>query len=203
MNRFKLHSAGVNVNSALARLGNDKAMYEGLLRDFIRDDHFVKLCEAVAAKDVNEAFSTMDVYLKKRFDLIPNLVSTVKGYAKHEAETLEKVIAARNAGGRTSIDEQVEDEAQISGALRQIFALSESYPELKANTNFQELQGQLSKIEEDIANARKYYNAVVKNFNTKCETIPSNIIAAICHFKKMPMFTVDDATERKNVKVEF
>ncbi|MCQ2592619.1 MAG: LemA family protein [Treponema sp.] len=150
-----------------------------------------------------EAFSTMDVYLKKRFDLIPNIVSTVKGYAKHEAETLEKVIAARNAGGRTSIGEKIEDETQITGALRQIFALSESYPDLKANTNFQELQTQLAKIEEDIANSRKYYNAVVKEFNTKCQTIPSNIIAAICHFKPMALFAVDSAEERKNVKVEF
>lgn len=150
-----------------------------------------------------EGFATMDVYLKKRFDLIPNLVSTVKGYAKHEAETLEKVIAARNAGSRSSIDEKIEDEKQISGAVRSIFALSESYPELKANTNFQELQSQLTAIENDIANSRKYYNAVVKQFNTKCQTIPSNIIAGIFHFKAMPMFSVDDASERQNVKVEF
>ena len=97
-----------------------------------------------------EAFATMDVYLKKRFDLIPNLVATVKGYAKHESETLEKVIEARNAGQRGSINEKIEDEKQISGALRQIFALSESYPDLKANTNFVELQGQLAKIEETV-----------------------------------------------------
>lgn len=150
-----------------------------------------------------EGFATMDVYLKKRFDLIPNLVATVKGYAKHEAETLEKVIAARNAGGRTSLEDKIEDENQITGAIRQIFALSESYPDLKANTNFQELQAQLSSIEEDIANSRKYYNAVVKNYNTKCQTIPSNIIAKIFHFEKLPMFSVDDEAERKNVKVEF
>lgn len=150
-----------------------------------------------------EAFSTMDVYLKKRFDLIPNIVATVKGYAKHEAETLEKVIVARNAGTRTSINDTIEDDNQISGALKQIFALSESYPDLKANTNFQELQTQLAKIEEDIANSRKYYNAVVKKYNTNCEKIPSNIIASIFRFKKLPMFTVDAAEERQNVKVEF
>lgn len=151
----------------------------------------------------DESFATMDVYLKKRFDLIPNLVETVKGYAKHEAETLEKVIAARNAGTRNTVDEKVEDENQITGAIRQIFALGESYPELKANTNFQELQKQLSDIEEDIANSRKYYNAVVKQFNTKCQTIPSNIIAKIFGFKPLPMFTVDSTEERQNVKVEF
>ena len=150
-----------------------------------------------------EGFSTMDVYLKKRFDLIPNLVATVKGYAKHEAETLENIIAARNAGTRSSVGEKIEDENQITGAIRQIFALSESYPELKANTNFQDLQKQLSDVEEDIANSRKYYNAVVKKFNTKCQTVPSNIIAKIFGFKPLPMFTVDSKEERENVKVEF
>lgn len=150
-----------------------------------------------------EAFSTMDVYLKKRFDLIPNLVSTVKGYAKHEAETLEKVIAARNAGTRTSINEKIQDETQISSALRQVFALGESYPELKANTNFINLQEQLGQIENDIANSRKYYNAVVKKYNTKCQTIPANIVAGISGFKKMEMFTVESSEERQNVKVEF
>lgn len=150
-----------------------------------------------------EAFSTMDVYLKKRFDLIPNLVATVKGYAKHESETLEKVVAARNAGGRTTMEQRIKDENQISGALRQIFALSESYPDLKANTNFIDLQGQLKSIEEDIANARKYYNAVVKQYNDKCMTIPSNIIAGLGHFEKKPMFEVDSTEERKNVRVEF
>ncbi|MBQ0051910.1 MAG: LemA family protein [Treponema sp.] len=150
-----------------------------------------------------EAFSTMDVYLKKRFDLIPNLVATVKGYAKHESETLEKVISARNAGTRLSPEEKAQDENQITGAIRQIFALSESYPDLKANTNFIDLQGQLKKIEEDIANSRKYYNAVVKEFNTKCETIPSVFIANLGHFTKKPLYAVDEAEERKNVKVEF
>jgi len=150
-----------------------------------------------------EGFSTMDVYLKKRFDLIPNLVATVKGYAKHESETLENIINARNAGTRSSIGEKIEDENQITGAIRQIFALSESYPELKANTNFQELQTQLADIEEDIANSRKYYNAVIKKFNTKCQTVPSNIIAKIFGFKPQPMFTVDSKEERENVKVEF
>jgi LemA protein len=150
-----------------------------------------------------EAFSTMDVYLKKRFDLIPNLVGTVKGYAKHEAETLEKVISARNSGTGNSVEQRMAEENQISGALRQLFALSESYPELKANQNFLDLQEQLKSVEQDIANARKYYNGSVKTYNNKCMTIPTNIIAGIAHFEKMPMFEVDDAEERKNVKVEF
>ena len=152
---------------------------------------------------VEESFSTMDVYLKKRFDLIPNLVATVKGYAKHEAETLEKVIAARNAGKVMTNAEKIEDENNISGALRQIFALTENYPELKANSNFMNLMEQLQSIEEDIANSRKYYNAVVKEYNTKIMTIPTNIIAGIFHFTKEQMFIVDDANERKNVNVEF
>ncbi len=150
-----------------------------------------------------EAFSTMDVYLKKRFDLIPNLVETVKGYAKHEAETLQNVIAARNAAGTTSVAQRMKDENAISGALRQIFALSESYPDLKANSNFVNLQNQLKSVEEDIANARKYYNAVVKQYNDKCMMVPSNLIASMGHFEKKVMFEVDSAEERRNVNVKF
>ena len=150
-----------------------------------------------------EAFSTMDVYLKKRFYLIPNLVSTVKGYAKHESETLEKVIAARNSGATQTVEERMQDENQITGALRQIFALSENYPDLKANQNFLDLQGQLKSIEADIANARKYYNGAVKAFNNACEQVPSNIVANMFHFERKPMFEVKEEAERENVKVEF
>ncbi|MDD3429215.1 MAG: LemA family protein [Oscillospiraceae bacterium] len=152
----------------------------------------------------DEAFATMDVYLKKRFDMIPNLVETVKGYAKHESETLEKVIAARNAGaaGQT-VEQRMESENQISGALRQIFALTESYPDLKANQNFMQLMGQLQTIEADIANSRKYFNAVVRDYNTATMTVPSNIIANMTGFSPRPMFEVDDASERQNVKVQF
>ena len=153
---------------------------------------------------LEEAFSTMDVYLKKRFDLIPNLVETVKGYAKHESETLEKVIAARNAAGAsTNNEERMKSEAALSGAIRNIFALAENYPDLKANESFLDLQGQLQKVEEDIANARKYYNAVVKQFNNLVMTIPTNIVASILHFEKQPMFEVADETERENVQVKF
>ena len=151
-----------------------------------------------------EAFATMDVYLKKRYDLIPNLVETVKGYAAHEKETLEKVIAARNAAqGASTIEDKIAGENALQGTLKSLFAVAEGYPELKANTNFLDLQEQLKKIEDDIANARKYYNAVIKEFNTKCEVFPSNIIAGIFHFERKPMFEVGSAEERENVKVKF
>jgi len=153
---------------------------------------------------VEEAFSTMDVYLVKRYDLIPNLVETVKGYAKHESETLEKVIAARNmAMGAATVEDKIAGETALHGTLKSLFALSEAYPDLKANTNFIDLQSQLKSMEGEIANARKYYNAVVKQFNTKVEVFPSNIIANIFKFSRKPLFEVDDGEQRKNVKVEF
>ena len=152
----------------------------------------------------DEAYSTMDVYLKKRFDLIPNLVETVKGYASHEKETLEKVIAARNnLQNASTTEEKLAGENALQGTLKTLFAVAEAYPDLKANTNFLDLQDQLKGVENDIANSRKYYNAVVKQFNTKCEMFPSNIIASIFHFEKKPMFEVDSAEERKNVEVKF
>ena len=151
-----------------------------------------------------EAFATMDVYLKKRYDLIPNLVETVKGYAAHEKETLEKVIAARNAAqGAQTIEDKIAGENALQGTLKSLFAVAEGYPELKANTNFLDLQEQLKKIEDDISNARKYYNAVIKEFNTKCEVFPSNIIAGLFHFERKPMFEVGSAEERENVQVKF
>ena len=152
----------------------------------------------------DEAYSTMDVYLKKRFDLIPNLVETVKGYAAHEKETLQNVIAARNnLQNASTTEEKLAGENALQGTLKTLFAVAEAYPDLKANTNFLDLQNQLKGVENDIANSRKYYNAVVKQFNTKCEMFPSNIIAGICHFEKKPMFEVDSAEERKNVEVKF
>ena len=152
----------------------------------------------------DEAYSTMDVYLKKRFDLIPNLVETVKGYAAHEKETLQNVIAARNnLQNASTTEEKLAGENALQGTLKTLFAVAEAYPDLKANTNFLDLQDQLKGVENDIANSRKYYNAVVKQFNTKCEMFPSNIIAVICHFEKKPMFEVDSAEERKNVEVKF
>lgn len=150
---------------------------------------------------VDEGFATMDVYLKKRFDLIPNLVETVKGYAKHEADTLSSVIAQRNVAKTTK--DVVDSENKISNAIQGIFAVAENYPELKANTNFMDLQNQLKKVEDDIANARKYYNALVREYNDVILSVPTNIIASIFHFEKKTMFEVANAQERENVQVKF
>lgn len=153
---------------------------------------------------VEEAFSTMDVYLKKRYDLIPNLVETVKGYAKHESEVLRGVTEARsNAQAATTAAEKLEANAQLSQALRSFNVVMEKYPELKANTNFMSLQSDLRGIEGEIANSRKYYNGIVKAFNTKRETIPSSFVAKMMKLEKQPYFEVDDAAERQNVKVSF
>ncbi len=149
----------------------------------------------------DEGYATMDVYLKKRFDLIPNLVETVKGYAKHEADTLEAVIAKRAKA--KSDDEVMKSEGQISGAIRNIFAVAEAYPNLKANTNFIDLQNQLKAIEDDIANARKYYNALVREYNDAIMSVPTNIIAGLFHFDKRAMFEITDDKERENVQVKF
>ena len=158
----------------------------------------------VLRNKVEEAFSTMDVYLVKRHDLIPNLVETVKGYAKHEKETLEKVIQARNqAVNASTLEDKVEAEKAVSGVLGRLFALAESYPDLKANTNFQELMSQLKAVEEDIANARKYYNGATRQFNTSLEVFPRNIVAGFFKFNKKPLFEVQDESERQNVKVSF
>lgn len=153
---------------------------------------------------VEEAFATMDVYMKKRYDLIPNLVETVKGYAAHEAGTLEKVVQARNmAASAGSAEERIKGENILGGALRSLFALSEAYPDLKANTNFMDLQLQLQKVEEDIANSRKYYNSSVREYNIKREIFPYSIIAGLFNFAKKPLYEVSDESERQNVKVSF
>jgi len=152
----------------------------------------------------DEAFSTMDVYLTKRYDLIPNLVETVKGYATHEKETLEQVVKARNSAvNAKSVEDKLAAEQNLNSTLGRLFALGESYPDLKANTNFLDLQAQLQNMESEIANARKYYNGVIKAFNTKCEVVPSNIIAGIFGFVRKPLFEVNDASQRENVKVKF
>ncbi len=151
-----------------------------------------------------ESFSTMDVYMKKRYDLIPNLVETVKGYAKHEKDTLEKVIQARNmAMSSNNVEEKAKNENMLSGTLKSLFALSENYPELKADTNFMDLQQQLKQLEEEIAQSRKYYNATVRNLNNVVDMFPSNIIAKWFKFERKPSFEVDSEEERKNVKVQF
>ena len=151
-----------------------------------------------------EAFSAIDVSLKKRYDLIPNYVETVKGYAKHESETLEKVVAARNqAMTATNIDDKIKQENVLSGALKSLFAVSESYPELKANTNFQALQQELTETESKIASARQFYNDTVLTYNNKVEMFPTNIIANIFGFKQNEFFKLDNESERKAPKVSF
>ena len=160
---------------------------------------FVKL-----KNKVEEAFATMDVYLKKRFDLIPNLVETVKGYAAHEATTLQNVVEARNMTQQAkTTEEKLANENALTGALKTLFAVAENYPDLKANQNFLDLQNQLKGIEDDIANSRKFYNANVREYNTKTEVFPSNIIAGMFHFERKPMFEVDAEEERQNVNVQF
>ncbi len=153
---------------------------------------------------VEEAFSTMDVYLKKRWDLIPNIVASVKGYAKHEAETLERVIAARNGGYQSLSDnEKIEANKELSRGIASINVVAEQYPDLKANENFLNLNNQLQKNEEDIANARKYYNAVVKNYNNSVEIFPSSIVASMFKFTRKTMFVIENEAEKQAVKVEF
>ena len=153
---------------------------------------------------VEEAFSTIDAYLKKRYDLIPNLVETVKGYKNYEGSTLEAVVAARNRYmTATTPDEKIENENMITGALGKLFALTENYPDLKANENFMKLQNELVNIEGDILQARKYYNGSVRVYNTMCETFPSVIVANNFGFKKYPFFKVENEEERQNVKVHF
>lgn len=153
--------------------------------------------------NVEEAFSSMDVFLKKRYDLIPNLVETVKGYAAHEKETLERVIRARNSAMSASDPEEViAANNQLAMGLKSIFALAESYPDLKANEGFVNLQNQLTKIEEDISNSRLYYNGNVKIYNKTIVVFPNVIIANMLGFAQKPFFEIEEA-ERENVRVQF
>ena len=152
----------------------------------------------------SDQWAQIDVYLKKRIDLIPNLVETVKGYAKHEKSTLEDVIKARNAfTTATSISDEIEANNKITGALNKLFALSEAYPDLKANENFSSLQNELSNIESSIASARQFYNDVVLTYNNVIDMFPSNIIANIFGFKKAKFIEASCEEERKSPKVSF
>jgi LemA protein len=153
---------------------------------------------------VDEAWSDIDVQLKRRYDLIPNLVETVKGYAKHEAETLEKVIAARNAAmGAQGAEAHAAAENALSSTLKSIFALSEAYPDLKANQNYLQLQDDLKDAEDKIQASRRFYNANVRDFNTKIQVFPNNVIAGNLNFKKYGFFEIADAAQRENVQVKF
>lgn len=143
----------------------------------------------------NEAWSDITVQMKRRYDLIPNIVETVKGYAKHESETLEAVIAARNAAVANTGDaaEQAGSENILTGALRQMFALSEAYPDLKANGNFANLSDQLSQIEDQIQKARRFYNGNVRLLNTAVQQFPANIVAGLFKFECAEFFELEDA----------
>ena len=151
---------------------------------------------------VKEAFSTMDVYLKKRWDLIPNIVETVKGYSKQEKETLTEVVKIRSSSyDDMSINDKVNINTKLSDNIDKLMALAEAYPELKANENYLDLSKKLTEIEEDIANSRKYYNGSVRIYNNKVEMFPSNIIAKIFGFKSEKMFEISE-DEKQNIKIE-
>ena len=161
---------------------------------------FVKL-----KNQCQEAWSGIDVQLKRRYDLVPNIINTVKGYAKHEQETFEKVIQLRNSAQSVpsnDVGQQAQAEKAFGAALGGIFALAENYPELKANENFKQLQNTLTEVEDNIQNARRYYNAVVRDNNTYVESFPSMIVAQIGGFQSQDFFEIDHR-EAENVKVEF
>jgi LemA protein len=165
------------------------AMYNGLVRLKVQCDN---------------AWADIDVQLKRRYDLIPNLVETVKGYAAHEKGTLEAVINARNrAMSATGPADKAEAENMLSGALKSLFALSEAYPQLRAIESFTSLQNSLTQIEDTVQNARRYYNAVVRDLNTKILQFPTNIFAGMLGFKQREFFEVSAPAEREAPKVSF
>ena len=152
---------------------------------------------------VEEAFSTMDIYLKKRWDLIPNLVEIVKGYAKHESNTLEEIVKLRNNNyDQMNNNEKVEINDKLTKQISNLMAIVENYPELRASENFQNLSNQILKIEDEIANSRKYYNGSVRLLNNKILMFPSNIVAKMLGYKEEKMFEIS-SKEREDVKVEF
>jgi LemA protein len=152
---------------------------------------------------VDEAWSDISVQLKRRYDLIPNLINTVKGYATHEKEVFEKVTAARTmAMGAGTPEEKGEAENMLSGALKSLFAVSEAYPDLKANQNFLELQRELTDTEDKIQASRRFYNGNVRDFNIKLQVFPSNLIAGMLNFTKREFFEAAES-EKEVVKVEF
>lgn len=153
---------------------------------------------------VDESYATMDVYMKKRYDLIPNLVNTVKGYAEHEKSTFENVVKARNqAVDAKNLSEQIEAEGALNQSLGRLIAVAESYPDLKANQEFNKLMQELTQVETEIAQSRKYYNAIVRQLNIKVKAFPSNIISNMFGFSARPYFEITDETQRETVKVEF
>lgn len=153
---------------------------------------------------VQNAWSQIDVQLQRRFDLIPNLVESVKGYMAHEEATLTKVTELRTAWANAStVSEKAELDNELSGALKTIMAVSENYPDLKANQNFSELQEELRNTENKISYARQFYNDSVTMYNTKLQVVPTNIVAGMFHFTEEPLFKVDSDEVKQNVKVDF
>ena len=153
---------------------------------------------------VENGWAQIDVQLKRRYDLIPNLVETVKGYAAHEQQTLEKVIQARNAAmSAQGIPEKAKAENDLAQSLKSIFALSENYPDLKAAANFKQLQDELVDTENKIQASRRFYNANVRDLNIKIDVFPANIIASMFNFSKMSLFEIQNQTERENISVKF
>ena len=168
-----------------------------LIYFFVTYNNLIKL-----KNQVKEAFSTMDIYLKKRWDLIPNIVETVKGYSKYEKETLGEIVEIRSkAYNNMSDGEKVNTNNQLSGKLEKLMIEIENYPDLKASENYLDLSHQLVKVEEDIANSRKYYNGAVKVYNNKIQMFPSNLVASLLKFEEQNMFEIN-ITEKENVKVK-
>lgn len=158
----------------------------------------------MARQKVKNAWSQIDVQLQRRFDLIPNFVETVKGYMKHEESTFTKIAELRTSWANAkTVGEKAELDNELSGTLKTIMAVSESYPELKANTNFLKLQEELQNTENKLSFSRQFYNDSATMYNTKLEVIPSNIVASMFHFEPAEMFKVDSDEARKNVKVDF
>jgi LemA protein len=160
----------------------------------------------VRAKNaVSESWADIDTELKRRYDLIPNLVETVKGYAKHESETLEKVVQARNAAANNhgSPESQAQDENALTGSLRQLFALSEAYPDLKANQNFLDLQQELSNTEDRLQRSRRFYNGNVRDLNNRLGVFPSNLVAQMFAFQPAEFFEIEDPAMRQVPVVKF
>jgi LemA protein len=158
----------------------------------------------VLKNKVDEAWADIETQLKRRYDLIPNMVETVKGYATHEKSTFEEVTKARNmAMGATTPEDKAKAEGMLSNTLKTLFAVAENYPELKANQNFMDLQQTLKEIEDHIQLSRRYYNATVRDFNTKIEVFPNNVVSGMLGFSKRQFFEIENAAERENVKVSF
>ena len=153
---------------------------------------------------VDNAWSQIDVVLQRRFDLIPNLVETVKGYMRHESETFEKISALRTSWSNSStVAEKAKLDNELSSTLKTIMAVSESYPDLKANTNFLELSNELSNTEDKITFSRQFYNDTVTKYNTQLELFPSNIVAGMFNFKPRELFVIENNEAKNNIKIDF